>query len=90
MWTVIFWKRTADRAVRSAAQGLVTSGLGAASNLYTWDWKIGLGTAASMGLLSLATSLAGSAVGDPDDPGVVAEPVLGGVEDDPSPDEGGV
>lgn len=78
MFTVIFWKRTADRAVRSAAQGLITSGLGAASNLYTWDWKVGLGAAASMGLLSLATSLAGSAVGDPDDPGVV-EPVVPGV-----------
>lgn len=74
MWTVLFWKRTADRAVRSAAQGLIASGLGSAANLYEWDWQVGLATAATMGALSLATSLAGSAVGDPDDPGVVAAP----------------
>jgi hypothetical protein len=73
MWTVVFWKRTLDRAVRSAAQGLITSGLGARADLYSWDWKIGLGTAGSMAALSLATSLAGSAVGDPDDPGVVEQ-----------------
>lgn len=72
MWTTVFWRRAAERAVKSAAQGLVlTLGAGKADVL-TLDWQTALGGAAGMALLSICTSVASSAVGDDQDPAVVA------------------
>lgn len=75
MWTKAFWLATLERAVKSAAQGVVVfwaigDGL---LNLWTVDAKETLGVAAGMAVLSLITSVASGKAGG-------AGPSLGGAE----------
>jgi len=73
MYTAIFWKETAERAVKSVVQALiVVLTLSGPLDVFSVDWKGILGVALSSGLVSILTSLASSKVGsNPDSPSVV-------------------
>jgi hypothetical protein len=63
MWTRRFWKATAERAVKSAAQGFVLLvGADVVFNALQFDWENALGVVLGAGALSVATSLASSAI----------------------------
>lgn len=66
MWTRLFWKDTAERAIKTFAQALVA--LLTAAGLTTVlavNWPLFLGTAALSALISVLTSI-GSAVSTSD------------------------
>lgn len=76
MMTVRFWKQTAERAVKSFAQGVIATWLGVGqvmgvdevASLFTLKpWAGGLATA----VLSVLTSMASSRVGDDGDPSLL-------------------
>lgn len=68
MMTAAFWKATAERAVRTAAQTLVAAlGLDSAGVLDA-DWGDGLSLAAGAALLAVLTAVASS--GGTEGPGV--------------------
>lgn len=71
MWTSDFWKRAAERAIRTFAQallGALTAGLVVTDSA---QWTAALIAAAVAALASVLMSLAGSAVGDPSDPSLL-------------------
>jgi hypothetical protein len=75
MFTIMFWKRATERAVKSGAQAVLL-GLGFSDagpvNALQFDYKLGLGFAAGGALLSYLTSLVTAPLaGDPDDPSMV-------------------
>lgn len=72
MFTKIFWKKTAERAVKTAAQAFgLAVGTAAAFDAVHADWAY-LGSMALGGaVLSVATSLATSGTGPTDDPSAV-------------------
>jgi len=58
IFTVAFWKAAAERAVKSAIQGAITAGIGAAQfDAIHADWETIGGAALSMAVLSVATSI---------------------------------
>lgn len=62
MWTADFWKDTAERAVKTAAQtagGVLIIG----TPIWEIDWQAGLGITATATVLSLLTSIASAGVG---------------------------
>lgn len=64
MWTIAFWKETADRAIKSAAQAVILGlGFGEGLNAFTVDWKLAAGFALGGALLSLLTSVISSKFG---------------------------
>jgi hypothetical protein len=74
MFTVDFWRLTAERAARSFAQSLLAvlsvGGLG----LLEVDWLTALSTAGMATLLSVLTSVGGAHIGPDNDPGFVRVP----------------
>lgn len=72
MFAKLFWKRAAERAVKSAGQALVLGiGTAASFDAVHADWAY-LGSVTLGGaVLSIATSLASLPVGSGDDPSVV-------------------
>lgn len=59
LFTRQFWIEAADRAIKSAAQGVILGlGLGEGLNAFEVDWQLGLGFAAGGAVLSLLTSIA--------------------------------
>lgn len=63
MWTADFWKDTAERAVKTAAQtGAALLVVG--TPIWEIDWTAGLGITATATALSILTSLASSGRGD--------------------------
>jgi len=57
MWTLTFWKATAERAIKSFCQGLALA-LGAdAAGLVHADWWAALSAAAGLAALSVLTSI---------------------------------
>lgn len=80
MFTGAFWRGVAERALKSAGQGgliylgtLVVQDL-AAVNLLAVDWRLFLGFAGGMALLSVVTSVASAPVGPTGSPSLVGEP----------------
>jgi hypothetical protein len=70
MFTPIFWRRSAELALRTAAQcALLTIGADTL-DAFSVDWAQVGGFAVGGALLSLLTSMAGSLTGDPDRPTV--------------------
>jgi hypothetical protein len=71
MFTPIFWRRSVELAVRTAAQCALLA-IGADTlDAFSVDWAQVGGFAVGGALLSLLTSMAGSLTGDPDRPTVV-------------------
>jgi hypothetical protein len=71
-----FWARTAERAIKSAAQVLVVvmvaKGTGSGGvDVSTMDWPTALGLAGGAALLSVLMSLASRRIGPDDSPSVI-------------------
>jgi hypothetical protein len=65
IFALTFWKAAAERAFKSAVQGAVTAGIGAAGfDAIRADWQTIGGAALSMAVLSIATSLLSDLNGD--------------------------
>lgn len=72
MFTVTFWKQTAERAIKTAAQALLGLWIGdTAFDAWGIDWKKAAGVAVGGAILSVLTSLASAGVGQPDSPSLV-------------------
>jgi hypothetical protein len=72
MFTATFWKQTAERAAKSAAQALLLAWTGdGVFNAWTIDPKLAAGVAAGAALLSVLTSLVTAGIGQPDSPSAV-------------------
>ena len=77
MFTKRFWKLSAERAVKSAANGTLT-GLALSNsgpvNAFAIDWQLGAGFALSGAVISVLMSLASSPLSaDPTSPSFVNE-----------------
>jgi hypothetical protein len=72
MWTKTFWKQSAERAVKSAAQSLL--GLWALDgfNVLHADFPLAAGVAGGAAVLSVLTSIVTSGVGEKESPSAVA------------------
>lgn len=58
MWTLAFWKETADRGIKSAAQAVLLGlGLGEGLDAFAVDWRLALGFALGGLFLSALTSV---------------------------------
>ena len=71
MWTRTFWRRTAERAVKSAAQGWI---LAIGTDQFGWvslDWAKIAAVGGILALLSVLTSIVSAPIGDGEDPSVV-------------------
>lgn len=71
----LFWRRAGGRAVRAAASCLASLLiLSSFDPLDVLDWRSALVAAAMSGLVSMLLSIAGSRVGDPNDPSFARTP----------------
>jgi hypothetical protein len=69
MRTATFWRETAERAVKSAAQSLLLLWAGdSAFNVVDADPRLAGGTAAGAAVLSVLTSIASTSIGDSSSP----------------------
>ncbi|HEV2778535.1 MAG TPA: holin [Actinophytocola sp.] len=57
MFTAVFWKDTAERALKTSAQVLATVLIAAGTGLLDTDWTAALSTAGMAMVLSVLTSL---------------------------------
>lgn len=71
MFTVVFWKRTAERAVKTVAQAAVALLAASGAGLLDAGWLQVVSVAGMAGLLSVLTSVASTPAGDPDSPSLV-------------------
>ena len=63
IWTRTFWRAAAERALKSAAQGAILAGVGAAGfDAFDADWLAIAGASAGMAALSLLTSIGSDAL----------------------------
>lgn len=67
-----FWRQTAERAAKTAAQGVGLLFVGDGFNVLDVDnWKPIVGAAVTGFVLSVVTSIATAPVGEPDDPSAI-------------------
>jgi hypothetical protein len=72
MFRKTFWRETAERAAKSAAQALLGLWvLDGGFNALNADWKLALGIAAGAALLSALTSLVSAPFGKDNSPSLV-------------------
>lgn len=57
MWTVVFWRDAAERAVKTFLQAILAILLVSGTNILNADWQAGAVTGATAALVSLLTSL---------------------------------
>lgn len=62
IWSLTFWKDTAERALKSFAQGLILALGGGAVNVLTIDWLTLAGAGGGAALLSVLTSIVSAGV----------------------------
>lgn len=65
MWTLAFWKATAERAVKTFAQSLLAVMAADGFGLLNADWVARLSAAGMAAVLSVLSSLASSGVNGP-------------------------
>lgn len=73
MFTINFWKQAAERALKSAAQGLLGMWALDGFNVLDADWGLAAGVAAGAAVLSLLSSVVTSGVGESGDPSMVTK-----------------
>ena len=72
MFTARFWKQAAERAAKSAAQGLIVYwGGDQVFNAWSADWPAAGGIALGAAVLSVLTSVVSAPAGEPDSPSLV-------------------
>jgi hypothetical protein len=71
MWTKNFWKQAAERAVKSAAQGLLGMWTLDGFNVLNADLPLAGGVALGAAVLSVLTSIVTAGIGEPADPSMV-------------------
>jgi hypothetical protein len=78
MWTRSFWIRTADRAIKSFAQGVLfvfgASQVGEVADAFTFDLTAALSGGLGMAVLSLLTSIVSAPFGETESPQVLPVP----------------
>ncbi|WP_306317587.1 MULTISPECIES: holin [unclassified Streptomyces] len=77
MWSIGFWKATAERAIRTFAQALAAVLVAGATSLLDVDWAAALGTAGLAALLAVLTAVGTAGIG-PHGPGVLEAPTASG------------
>lgn len=75
LFSVQFWKETAELAVRGAASGFITATGGSAFDVWHMQWKTIGGFTFSGALVSVAFSLIGKQRGEKNSPLMTAKPV---------------
>ena len=73
MWTVGFWKQTAERAIKSAAQAALAFFIVGQTIFTEVDWAVVAGGTAIAAIASVLTSLASAPFGQPDSPSLVKD-----------------
>jgi len=73
MWTSIFWRQTAERAVKTAAQAGAAFFVVGSTGVADVDWATVGGVAGAAAVASVLTSLASAPFGQPDSPSLVVE-----------------
>jgi hypothetical protein len=69
----LFWRATAERAVKTFAQTLAATLMAGGTDLLSVGWKQALSLAGMATLLSALTSIGSSTIGDPASPSLVGE-----------------
>ena len=77
MWTTQFWKATAERAVRTAAQTFAATIIVGATGVLDADWTTAGSVTALTTLLSVLTSVAAGAASGTDGPSFGQETTSG-------------
>lgn len=71
MWTAKFWRETAERAVKSAAQAVVGIWTLDGFNIVNADFGLAAGVAGGAAALSVLTSILTAGVGEANSPSAV-------------------
>lgn len=71
MFTTVFWRQTVERAVKTAAQTFLALAGAAQLDVLTADWTALGSVTVGAAVLSVASSLASSKVGEDADPSLV-------------------
>lgn len=71
MWTTQFWRETAERAIKSAAQAVVGIWTLDGFNIVNADFGLAAGVAGGAAALSVLTSILTSGVGEANSPSAV-------------------
>lgn len=74
MFTTLFWKSAAERAIKTVAQALIAVLAATTFDWFTADWQAIAGTAATAGVLSLLSSIASAGIADKGTPSIIAGP----------------
>lgn len=69
----MFWKQSAERAIKTLAQFIIVLGAGSQFNVFSLDWQQTLGAAVGGVVLSFATSIASESFGDRGTPSLIKE-----------------
>ena len=72
MWTLTFWRATAERAIKTTAQTAGATLIAAGSGLLGTDWLTLASVSGMAGLLSLLTSVGSAGIG-PAGPSLTSE-----------------
>jgi hypothetical protein len=73
MWTSLFWRQTAERAVKTAAQAGAAFFVVGSTGVADVDWATVGGVAGAAAVASVLTSLASAPFGPADSPSLVVE-----------------
>lgn len=67
MFTWLFWKQALERAIKTAAQGVISAGIiGPTTDMFTLDWMVAASFAISGFVLSVLTSIVSVNIGPTD------------------------
>lgn len=71
MWSISYWKQTIERAVRTAAQVALSFWVVGETGILDVDWQQFASVVGLAALASVAMSLVGSGLNDPENPSFV-------------------
>jgi hypothetical protein len=71
MWSLSFWKQTAERAVKTAAQVALSFFVVGQTGILEVDWQQFASVTVLAALASVLTSIVSSGVNDPENPSAV-------------------